>query len=850
MQKTNGIKRFLPDALVILAFLIISALYCAPALKGNRIAPHDTISWMYMSKEAKDYYDVHGKGPGWSNSMFGGLPTSMIYQPSAANWYNNIFSTVQMQPENGSLNPIMFFFLAMVSFFLLMKALRLNAWLSGIAAVAFAFASYHLIIIAAGHVTKMQDLLLFPGVLAGIIYIYRSKYAIGTVIFGIYMALFIGASHFQIIYYGMIAFAAIGLAFLFTAIRQKQLKSFIKGSLLILLLSGVSLLLNYANIMTTSGYTKHSTRGTASELTLNKQNQAETEKSKGGLSKEYAFQWSNGIGETFCILVPNLYGGQSGENIGPDSKFGEALSELGVQDFQIEQMTAKAPTYWGPQPFLSGPMYFGAIVCFLFVLALFTIKSPLKWWLTALAAFFVVLSWGKNFEAFNYFLFDHLPLYNKFRTPSMALSITGILFPLLGFWGLHEFLSDKYTKEQRVAMLKKALYITGGLTLLILLYSQTMMSYKGDGDTEMAKAYQEHANTLLKAIREDRQSLALKDSFRSLLFILIAAGAIWAYATEKLQKNIAIAILGLFCIIDLWGVGHRYEHEETYTDAVTLEENYFTPRPVDSEILKDKDPDFRVLDLSINTFNDAKSSYFYKTIGGYHAAKLQNYQDLIETQINKLNSAVLNMLNTKYIVTQGKQPGQEQLIPNPNALGNAWFVTEIHFTKTADETILSMNAPSIQEVRPDSLGNGFNPLKTAVIRDQYRAAIGADQFTKDSAAHIKLTKYDLPELTYESENSQPGFAVFSEIYYPENWKAFVDGKETPIYCVNYVLRGIKVPAGKHVIKFVYDDQTFKKAEGIATTGSIILTVIILAAIALAFVKRNKNKEETPADELV
>ncbi|WP_129020090.1 YfhO family protein [Edaphocola flava] len=850
MQKTNGIKRFLPDAIVIIAFLIISALYCAPALKGNRIAPHDTISWMYMSKEARDYYAVNGKGPGWSNSMFGGSPASMIYQPSSANWYNTIFGKVQLQPDDGSLNPIMLFFLAMVSFFLLMKALRLNSWLSGIASVAFAFTSYHFIIIAAGHVTKMIDLLLFPGVIAGIIYIYRGRYALGTLLFGIFMALFIGANHFQIIYYGVIVFAVLGLAFLFIAIRQKQLMSFVKGSLLILLLSGVSLLLNYASIIITSDYSKYSIRGNASELTINKKDNPEENKNKSGLSKDYAFQWSNGIGETFCILVPNLYGGQSGENIGPNSKFGEALSELGVQDYQVEQMTSRAPTYWGPQPFLSGPIYFGAIVCFLFVLALFAIKSPLKWWITALSVLFMMLSWGKNFEAFNYFLFDHLPLYNKFRTPSMALSITGILFPLLGFWGLHEFMSDRYTKEQRIAMLKKALYITGGLTVLILLYSQTMMSFKGDGDAEMAKSYGEHANNLLKAIREDRQSLALKDSFRSLLFILIAAGAIWAYATEKLQKNIAVALLGLFCIIDLWGVGHRYEHEETYTDAATLEQNYYTPRPVDVEILKDKDPDFRVLDLSINTFNDAKSSYFYKTIGGYHAAKLQIYQDLIETQISKLNSSVLNMLNTKYIITQGQQPGQERLIPNPNALGNAWFVSEIHFTKTADETILSMNAPSIQDAKPDSLNSGFNALKTAVIRDQYRAAIGADKYTKDSTARIKLTKYDLPALTYESVNDHDGFAVFSEIYYPENWKAFVDGKETPIYCVNYVLRGIKVPAGKHEIKFIYEDKAFKKAENITTIGSIVLTVIMLAALVMAFIKRNKPKEETPNDELV
>lgn len=846
MQTKNGIKRFLPDAIAILAFLIISALYCAPALKGNRIAPHDLISWKYMTKEAQDYYQATGKGPGWSNSMFGGGPTAAIFQPTHSNWFADLFAKIQLQPDNGTINPIWYFFLAMVSFYILLKSLRVNTLISGIGAVAFALSSYHSIILVAGHVTKMIDILLLPGALAGMIYIYRGRFSLGAIVFTFFLAFFISTGHFQIIYYSLIVFAVVGIALLAAAIRKSQLTTFVKGSALILAIAGGCLVMNYFGLTLVSGYAKHSIRGGSSELTINKQQK--TDETKGGLSKDYAFQWSNGVGETFCMLVPNLYGGQSGENIGADSKFGEALSGLGVQEYQVEQMTARAPTYWGPQPFLSGPIYFGAIVCFLFVLALFAIKNPLKWWLTALAALFIMLSWGKNFEALNYFLFDHLPLYNKFRTPSMAMSISGIILPILGFWGLFEFVSDRYTKEQRVAMLKKALMITGGVTVLILLYSQMMMDYKGAGDAEMAKAYGEHANTLLKAIRDDRQSMALKDSFRSLVFILLAGGLLWAYVTDKLKKEISIAVIGLLCTIDLWNVGHRYQQEDSFIDEMTMEQQYFTPRPVDNEIMKDKDPDFRVLDLSINTTNDAKSSYFYKTIGGYHPAKLQIYQDLIETHINKLNSAVLNMLNTKYIVTQGQQPGQEQLIPNPNALGNAWFVSGIRYTKTADETILSMEAPSIRDAKPDSAAQGFNPQTTAVVRDQFRAAIGADQFTKDSAARIKLTKYDLPEMTYESMNNNEGFAVFSEIYYPENWKAFVDGKETPIYCVNYVLRGIKVPAGKHQIVFKYQDELFRKGEQINTAGSVILSLIVLAALVAGVMKKRKQKEDTPDTE--
>lgn len=848
MQTTNGIKKFLPNVIAMLAFLVISALFCAPALKGNRIAPHDSFSWRYMSKEARDYYDAHGKGSGWSNSMFGGGPTTTYFQPGSSGWYVGVLSKIQMQPDNGTLNPIMFLFLAMLSFFLLLKTLRISTLISAISSIAFALASYHFIIIAAGHITKMLDLLLLPGVLAGIIYIYRGKYAIGTIVFALFLQFFISAIHLQIIYYGAIVFATVGVGLLFHAIRKGQLMPFLKGSSLILLVTVASLVSYYSTLKGTSNYSKYSIRGGISELTINKQQKSE--ETKGGLSKDYAFDWSNSIGETFCVLVPNLYGGQSGENIGTDSKFGEALSELGVPDYQVEQMTSRAPSYWGPQPFVSGPIYFGAIVCFLFVLALFTIKHPLKWWLTALSALFIMLSWGKHFETFNYFLFDHLPFYNKFRSPSMALSITGILFPLLGFWGLHEFMSERYSTTERLSMLKKSLMITGGLVVLILLYSQTMMSFKGESDAEMTKAYGEHANTLLKALRSDRQSMALKDSFRSLVFILAAAAALWAFTTQKIKKEIALIVLGLACTIDLWGVGHRYVHEDTYVDEASVEQ-FYSPRPVDIEVLKDKDPNFRVLDLSINTFNDAKSSYFYKTIGGYHPAKLLIYQDLVETQISKLNSAVLNMLNAKYFIVPGQKQGTEQLIPNPKALGNAWFVSDIHYTKTADETILSMNAPAINDPKVDSVTNAFNPASTAVIRDQYRSAIGADHFTKDSASRIVLTKYDLPEMNYESDNKNDGFAVFSEIYYPENWKAYIDGKETPIYCVNYVLRGIKVPSGKHKISFKYEDVPFEKGEQISITGDIIITLIILIALVLWLRKRNQVKEENDqANELI
>ncbi|WP_158605998.1 YfhO family protein [Taibaiella sp. KBW10] len=807
------------------------------------------MSWNYMSKEAMTYYDSTGRAANWSNSMFSGLPTIMYYQPSNSNWFGSLSGKLQMQPANGSINPMVYFFIAMLSFFVLLKTLKVNTLISTIGAIAFAFTSYNAIIIAAGHMTKLIDLIFVPGVIAGILQVYRRRYALGALMTAVFLSFMIAAWHVQIIYYSAILFAAICIAFLVIAIKKGTINQYVKGTVIILITSIIAALPSFSGLRGTVGYSKNSTRGGTSELTINKTQHAE--QTNGGLSKEYAFQWSNGIGETFCMLIPNLYGGQSGENIGPDSKFGEALTSIGVPEYQVEQMTARAPTYWGPQPFLSGPIYFGAIVCFLFVLSLLVIKSPLKWWLTGAGLLFAMLSWGKNFELLNYFLFDHLPFYNKFRTPTMALALTSIIFPMLGFWGLYYFMSGQYTKEVLLAKLKKAVFITGGITLAVILYSQFLMDFKGAGDAQMAQSYGEHANTLLKALRDDRQSMALKDGLRSLAFILVAAAALWAFAKEMVKKEIAIVALGLACIIDLWSVSHRYLTDDTYIDATTLEQEYFTPRPVDLEILKDKDPNYRVLDLSVNTFNDAKPSYFHKTIGGYHPAKLQIYQDLIETQISKLNGAVLDMLNTKYIITAGQKQGEAQAIPNPKALGNAWFISNIKYTKTADETVLSMNAPAINDPKQDSAQQAFKPAETAIIRDNNRTAIGKDAFVKDSTSRIVMTQYDLPELHYESNNNNDGFAVFSEIYYPENWKAYIDGKETPIYCVNYVLRGIKVPAGKHKIDFKYNDPVIKAGEQINTIGSILLTLLIVGTLVILFIQNKKGevKQAEEADEL-
>ncbi|HLU17460.1 MAG TPA: hypothetical protein VKZ76_05350 [Edaphocola sp.] len=837
MEAKNRFSKIIPNLIAIVAFLLIAAVFNAPALKGDRVAPHDTVSWLYMSKEARDYYDEHGKSPRWTNSMFSGMPTAAIHEPSNANWYGNIGSALLMQPKSGLVNPIGFLFVCMLGAFVLLKSLKTDTVVAGIGAVAYGLSTYFPILITAGHLTKVVDLAYLPAVIGSLIYIFDNKRLLGSVLFVIFLSFYISAGHWQIIYYSLFLFAALGIAFLVIAIRKGNLKDFFMNSAIAIVLAVVASMSNYTGIVGSSGYVAQSMRGGGSELTINKSH--ELLETKGGLSKDYAFSWSNGIGETFCAIIPNLYGGASSSDIGAGSNYGEALSSLGVPYNQVEQMTSSAPTYFGPQPFLSGPIYFGAIVCFLAILALFIIKDARKWALVAVALLMIIISWGKNFSAFNYWMFDNFPMFNKFRSPNMALSITGISVAALAFWGLQDYIKRvAEEREQLLKWLKSAVLTTLGLVVVLIIYSQVMMDHKGASDAQLEQSFGEHAGKLLNALKADRAAMALKDGIRSLIFIAIAFAGLWALTKERINSLIAMVVIGLACTIDLWGVGKRYLNENHYYDEFSIEQKFFTPSAAVAQVQKDPGH-FRVLDLSINTFNDAKTSYFVKTIGGYHPAKLQRYQDLIETHIsNKWNAAVLNMLNTKYIISQG-QGGAPTAFPNPDALGNAWFVQNIKFAQSADEIIQAMEAPSITAVPNDSVPQGFQPAVEAIVAHDYQSKVGNVSYNVEQA-QITLQDYSAPYLKYESNNPAEGFAVFSEIYYPENWTAYIDGNPAEIIPVNYVLRGLKVPAGKHTIEFKYEDKKMDKAENVNLIGSIAVTLVIAAAGALSF-RRSKGQ---------
>lgn len=797
------------DLLAIGIFLAVSLVYCLPQLSGKKLAAHDNISFVGASHEAKAYHDSTGRETLWTNSMFGGMPTYTIAvyfdgnnSPNYIGYIQNVLQAVG--------KPAYFFFIAMVCFFLFMRILNVNRWLAAIGAFAYAFCTYNPIIISVGHDTKMMTMAYMPAALAGLYLVYSRKWLTGAALWAASVALMAMNNHFQVIYYYLFIFVAFGIVMFVSAIQKGDLKDFFIATAIAIVTGLIGVGPSMVSILPTNEYAKATMRGGASELTTH------DKKTNGGLDKDYAFRWSNGIAETFCIMIPDLYGGSSGEPATKAPKTNEATG--GRLD--------KLPLYWGPQPFLSGPVYFGAAICFLFVLGMFLVKSPHKWWIFAASMFGIMLSWGKNFEGINYFLFDHLPMLNKFRTPSMALVVPQLLFPILGVWALNDILEQKHTKEEIWKHLRVSAGITAGLCVLLGVLGGMFFNFSGVADAQIP-------SDVVKVLKEDRASLAMTSSLKSAFFILAAAALIWLFINERIKQNLFIGGLAAIMMLDLMPVAYQYLNETNFEEADAYEST-FQPRGVDQAIMQDKDPYYRVLDLTKDTYNDAVQAYFHKCIGGYSPAKMEIYQDLIDRHMSRgYNSAVLNMLNAKYFIV-GREQGQERVMPNTQACGNAWFVDELKWVKTADEEIDGLNAPILGDTA--IMANAFNPDKTAVIRETYRQTLGNYAPGKDSTSTIKLTRYGLQDLSYNAHNSKDGFGVFSDIYYEKGWKAYVDDKETPIVRVNYVLRGIKIPAGDHKVEFRFRPESFYMGKNISMASSILILLLIAAALIPVFKK--------------
>lgn len=834
-------KNLLPHILIVAGLAIFAILYSLPALQGKMLYQHDTISWEAMSQEARTYHENTGEPVYWTNSMFGGMPTYTFYVSESSNYVAKVqeaINSILPKPAN-------FFFIAMLGFYILMHVLRVNRWLAVVGAIAYAFASYNPQIIAAGHETKMFSVGYMPAVIAGLFLLYRGKYISGAALTGIPLALFVTNAHWQMAYYLMIIILFMVVGFFITAIKEGTLKQFFIASGIALVVAAAGVSVNMQTLLSTADYSKQTMRGGNSELTKGKD-----EKKSGGLDKDYAFEWSQGIGETFCLMVPGLYGGASG-GLDEDSKTYEVTSNL-VGDQGAQQVAQSVSSYWGPQRFLSGPVYFGAIICFLFVLSLFVIESKQKWWMVAVCVLAILMSWGKFFPGLNYFLFDNLPMLNKFRTPSIILTIPQLLFPVLGIWALNDIIREKVDKEKVWKSVKISVIITAGLCIILGLGGSIFFDYKtqyvfnpATGETQddavrgkLQEAFKDQSmvTKILSAVKEDRETKARNSALMSAFLIVLAGGVLWAYSKKKIKGQHVIIAIGILVAVDLVPQARTYLGEDNFIDESDYEAQ-LAPRPVDAQVMQDPDPYYRVLDLTRDTYNDAIQANFHKSIGGYSPAKLEIYQDLIENQMNrssKMNGQVLGMLNTKYVIVPG-QNNQPMAQQNPGALGNAWFVNEIKWVNTADEEMNGLNAADIGDTAKPG---DFNAATTAIVRNTFKQDVGDLTPAKDSSATVKLAKYGLNNISYKSKNSRAGFAVFSDIWYPDEWKAYIDGKETPIVRTNYVLRGLKIPAGEHTIDFKFESESIKKGGVIAMISSLVLFALAIAAIVAVFRKKD------------
>lgn len=812
----DKLKKSLPHILAVLFFLVLTLVYFAPEVFENKsLVQGDVTSVQGWGKDLTDYYKETGEHAFWSNRMFSGMPHNYTHGAPIFNIFSYVSRIFSLYLLNGS--PFLVF-LSMIGFYIFMIAVGAKNSLSTIGAIAYAFASFHLISIGAGHINKCLVMATMAPIIGGIILCYRKKYLWGSIVTLVFTGLNVLWNHQQISYYLLIMILVLAIVYFIYAIREHTLKDYFKSSAILLVVGFLAVAPALGSLINSADYVKETMRGGAVLKAA-----PDGKKESSGLDIDYAFMWSYGKGETMTLLIPNFYGASSHYDIGTDSECYDFFSRNG-QAAQGKQFCEFAPAYWGDQPFTAGPVYIGAIICFLFVLGLFLVKGPERWWLLVVTLISFVLSWGKN-AAINEFLFHHLPLYNKFRTPSMALVIAEVSMVALAILAVKAFLEYKDDRKKLLRPLYVSAGITGGLCLLYALLGGGLMSFTSEADTRNFGQYPD----LLSALVADRQKLLSADAWRSFFFIAFAAAAMWFYVKKPFKTGYLLAIVGVLVFIDIWTVDKRFLNHDSFVAKKKAREIVATE--ADKLILQDKDPNYRVFNMTKSPFNESETSYFHKSVGGYSPAKLRRYQDIIDYHFsqNGINPHVLNMLNTRYIILPTQQGPQVQ--KNEQALGNAWFVNDIRWVASPDEEIVALK--------------DFDPRRTAVIDNVWKDKLkGAESLVheKDSAATIRLTEYANPGyLIYESNSVQPHLAVFSEVFY-KTWRAYVDGEEVPVVRVNYILRGLEVPAGNHKIEFKCIDDVYLRSAKISMIASVIVGIILVGLLGFALWSAFKKKE--------
>lgn len=829
----ENFKKFLPDLIAILLFVVLSFVYFFPAaMEGRILSQEDSVAGIGSGQEMKEYYEQTGERTRWTNAIFGGMPT---YQSAPSYASSDVLKIIQDIYRLYLPSYVWYVFVMLLGFYILLRAFNMSAWLSALGAVIWAFSSYFFIIIAAGHIWKFVTLAYIPPTIAGIVWAYRGKYLAGGVITALFVALQVLSNHVQMTYYFLFVILFMVLAFLEEAWRTKTLPRFFKASGILVIAALLGASVNLSNLYHTYQYSKETMRGKSELVKPDTGNQT-----KSGLDRDYITQWSYGTGETVSLLVPNVKGGASV----PLAQNEKAMEKANPMYMGLYQQIGQ---YWGEQPTTSGPVYAGAFVMMLFILGLFIVKGPLKWALLGATVLSVLLSWGKNFMPFTDFFLDYVPMYDKFRAVSSALVMAEFTIPLLAVMALKKMIDQPGILKEKIKYLYISFGLTGGLALILAVAPRLFFpSYVSSAEMEALRRAipGDQLAPILANLEEIRVHIFTVDAWRSFIIILAGTVLLLTYKMGKLKPRWLIVAVGVLCLVDLWGVDKRYLYDEQFVDKAQ-QEITFRKTPTDEYILQDKALDYRVLNLASNTFNENNTAYWHKSIGGYHAAKLRRYQEMIEYHIGGEMQAlfkevtqaggnmdsvraglfpVLNMLNTRYFIFPG-QDGQTIPVKNPYAFGNAWFVEKVAYVDNANR--------EIEETGQADL------LNTAVVDVKFKQELeGVETGFKDSLSTIRLTGYKPNHLIYETSTANDGIAVFSEIYYP-GWQAYIDGKEVPHGRADYILRVMNIPAGKHKVEFTFDPKSLHVTEGIAYTALILLLVGAVTGIVLQMRKKKK-----------
>lgn len=802
------LKKILPHVAAIGIFLLLSIIYFHPQLNGEVIPQGDNIQYLGMAREAAEFKEKTGETTLWTNSMFGGMPTYQINTNRQGNLIQYLDSVLRL----GFQRPIGYFFVAQLAFYVLLISLGVNPWLGIIGGISFGFTTNSLVLFEAGHNTQVLAIAYLPVLIAGILLAYRKNYLWGGIIFATGVGLNTYANHVQMTYYLLLTLIIYGIARLIYDIRNNDILHFGKATGILVVAGLLGLGSSAVNLLTTYEYSQQTMRG---EPILEPESTGTTasisSSATKGLSWDYAMQWSNGTRDVLAGFIPGVTGGGSSE---PVSDRMAVAKNPQWQQIINQYFGGKAPLYWGALPFTSGPIYFGAIAVFLFLMGLWLVPGPTKWWLALGTLLTLLLSMGKNLEAFNEFFFNYVPLYNKFRTPNSVLSIASILIPLLGFLGLSRIINGEVDKKEAL----QGLYIGGGIAsaiaLFFILIGPSMYDFSSPSDANL-----QQAGIDLQPLLDSRKSLMRSDALRSLALVLLSGGLIWAYIQNKLQEMIVFAGIGVLVLFDTWTVGKRYVSTDDFVPKSRFEAN-FQPRPVDEQILAQEKNrgTYRVMDLSVNPFQSTTTSYYHNSIGGYHAAKLQRIQDVIDRYLSgQINMKVVNMFNIRYFIQPPQQQGQQAFVEgNNSALGTVWLVSSIRSVPTANAEIAALAE--------------FEPAREAVVHQEFSSYVSG--LNPSGIGTIGMTAYKPNHLTYQSQTDDEQFAVFSEIWYGPNkgWQAYIDGAPVEHIRVNYLLRGLKIPAGDHTIEFKFEPQTFYTGRTISVLSSSLILLTFLGFV--------------------